>query len=42
VAVSSASPGAAAKVQGGDEPLELLREIRDALRQLADRREAGA
>lgn len=42
VAVSSASPGAAAKVQGGDEPLELLREIRDALRQLAGGREAGA
>ncbi|HVW37668.1 MAG TPA: PH domain-containing protein [Pirellulales bacterium] len=40
-AVSSAGPEIAANGQG-DEPLELLREIRDALRRLAERREAGA
>ena len=42
VSASPAASGAVAKGQGGDEPLELLREIRDALRQVADRREAGA
>jgi len=41
-AVSEAKSEVVVNDQGREEPLELLRDIRDALRRLADRREAGA